>query len=186
MEVLIQQTLSSRICLTLRVCFVTADEEIFVDNRVARWTSNGTELLSPMSICSQCSGLFVDSTDQLYCSQYMSHQVLRRSLQNLSSPTMIGEDFYAWQVVRDRRVQHPISSSGLERWISIGIEICSCWIQTIIEFKSTCWQRILAIVSARMKKIFFSSLTFVESTAMMLTEKETSTRTVQTTNRQWM
>ena len=73
---------------------VTDDEEIFVDNgntsnRVERWTSNGTQLPSPMSICSQCSGLFLDSNDQLYCSQHTAHQVLRRSLQSPSSPTMI-------------------------------------------------------------------------------------------------
>ena len=74
--------------------FVNDDEEIFVDNgltskRVERWTSNGTQLPSPMSICSQCYGLFIDSNDQLYCSQHDDHQVLRRSLQNPSSPTMI-------------------------------------------------------------------------------------------------
>ena len=74
--------------------FVNDGEEIFVDNgltskRVERWTSNGTQLSSPMSICSQCYGLFIDSNDQLYCSQHDDHQVLRRSLQNPSSPTMI-------------------------------------------------------------------------------------------------
>ena len=73
---------------------VNDDQQIFVDNgntskRVERWTSNGIQLPSPMSICSVCYGLFVDSNDQLYCSQYSSHQVLRQSLQNPSSPTMI-------------------------------------------------------------------------------------------------
>jgi hypothetical protein len=52
--------------------FVTGDEEIFVDNenlnkRVERLTSNGTQLPSPMSICLSCSGLFVDSNDDIYC-----------------------------------------------------------------------------------------------------------------------
>ena len=74
--------------------FVTDDEEIFVDNgnisnRVDKWTSNGTQLPPPMSICSQCFGLFIDSNDDLYCSQQSPHQVLRKSLQNPSSPTMI-------------------------------------------------------------------------------------------------
>ena len=74
--------------------FVTDDEEIFVDNgntynQVARWSSNGTQLPSPMSICWQCYGLFIDSNDQLYCSQQNAHQVLRRSLQSPSSPTTI-------------------------------------------------------------------------------------------------
>ena len=74
--------------------FVTDDEEIFVDNgnlnnRVDKWTSNGTQLPPPMSICSQCFGLFIDSNDHLYCSQYQAHQVVRRSLQDLSSPMVI-------------------------------------------------------------------------------------------------
>ena len=69
-----------------RSLFVTSDETMFVDNgspnnRVDRWTSNGTRLKSPMSVCStQCSGLFVDHIDNLYCSQYDKHQVVRRSL----------------------------------------------------------------------------------------------------------
>ena len=74
--------------------FVTDGEEIFVDNgntskRVERWTSNGTRLPSPMSISPQCYGLFIDSNDQLYCSQADAHQVLRRSLENPSSLTTI-------------------------------------------------------------------------------------------------
>ena len=73
---------------------MNSDEEIFVDNgnpnkRVERWTSNGTQLPSPMSTCWSCYGLFVDSNDNLYCSQYNAHQVLRKSLLNPSSPTMI-------------------------------------------------------------------------------------------------
>ena len=42
-----------------------------------------------MSICSQCFGLFIDSNNDLYCSQYNAYQVLRKSLQNPSSPAMI-------------------------------------------------------------------------------------------------
>ena len=74
--------------------FVTDDEEIFVyngspNNRVDRWISNGTRLTSPMSVCSPCYGLFVDSNNNLYCSQADAHQVVRRPLQNPSIPTTI-------------------------------------------------------------------------------------------------
>ena len=67
--------------------FVTSDEQIFVDNvfknkRVDRWASNGTRLSSPMSICSLCSGLFIDTNNNLYCSQYYQHQVVRKQLNN--------------------------------------------------------------------------------------------------------
>ena len=66
--------------------FVTSDEQIFADNvyinnRVDRWTLNGIRLSSPMSACStHCTGLFVDVRDNLYCSQWDRHQVVRRSL----------------------------------------------------------------------------------------------------------
>ena len=65
--------------------FVLGNDEIFVDNgnlnhRVGRWTSNGTRLQPPMSVCSPCSGLFVDINNNLYCSQTDSHQVVRTSL----------------------------------------------------------------------------------------------------------
>ena len=76
--------------------FVSEDEQIFandsqVKERVDRWTSNGTRLASPMSVCSPCVGLFVDEMDNLYCSQGSGHQVLRRSLQSSSSElTIVG------------------------------------------------------------------------------------------------
>jgi hypothetical protein len=65
--------------------FVLGNGDIFVDNgypnlRVDRYTSNGTRLSSPMSVCSQCSGLFVDVQNNLYCSQMNAHQVVRTSL----------------------------------------------------------------------------------------------------------
>ena len=87
------RTISANLSNTFSL-FVTDEGEIVVDNgspsmRVERLTSNETQLPSPMSICSQCYGLFVDSNDQLYCSQRDFHQVLRRSLQSPSSPTMI-------------------------------------------------------------------------------------------------
>ena len=75
--------------------FVTNDEQIFVDggssgNQIDRWTSNGTRLSSPMPSCStRCYGMFVDVMDNLYCSQYDKHQVLRRSLLVESSAVTI-------------------------------------------------------------------------------------------------
>ena len=81
--------------------FVTDDEQIFIDSeypnsRVDKWTSNGTRLPSPISVCSVCSGLFVDSNDDLYCSQSRANQVVRRSLVNPSSPTMIVAGTGCW------------------------------------------------------------------------------------------
>lgn len=74
--------------------FVTCDEQIFADNgqtnnRVDRWTSNGTTLASSMSICLQCLALFVDGMDNLYCSQFSGHRVVRRSLLSSSAELTI-------------------------------------------------------------------------------------------------
>ena len=68
--------------------FVTSDEEIFISggsntgSRVERWTSTGTQLASPMvlPICSPCYSLFVDLSNNLYCSQQNQHQVVGTSL----------------------------------------------------------------------------------------------------------
>ena len=77
-----------------RGAFVTSDEQIFVDNRatsgqVERWTLNGTRLSSTFFHESRCVGLFVDVNNQLYCSGYDFHQVLRQSLTDPSSGLII-------------------------------------------------------------------------------------------------
>ena len=69
--------------------FVTSYEQIFVDNgdknkRVDRWTSNGTRLSSPMSICSSCSGIFIDTNNNLHCCQQKLHRVIKKPLKDQS------------------------------------------------------------------------------------------------------
>ena len=65
--------------------FVNSDEHIFVNqgalnDRVDRWTLNGTRLSSTLFHCSRCTSLFVDVNNHLYCSVETRHQVLRQSL----------------------------------------------------------------------------------------------------------
>ena len=76
--------------------FVTSANEIFVDNgspinEVGRWTFNGTQLSSPMSMLSgsACFGLFVDVNNTLYCSQNSIHRVVKTSLNDPSGTLMI-------------------------------------------------------------------------------------------------
>ena len=72
--------------------FVTENDEIFVDggsyggNAVYRWMSNGTQLSSPtlLSSSSGCFGLFVDITNNLYCSQQNQDQVVTKLLSDPS------------------------------------------------------------------------------------------------------
>jgi hypothetical protein len=78
--------------------FVNDDGEIFVPggyyasgsvfsvSGVNRWTSSGTWLSSPISPTdfAQCYGLFIDISNNLYCSQQYEHQVIRKSLMNPS------------------------------------------------------------------------------------------------------
>ena len=77
--------------------FVSSDDAIFVVNdysnhQVDRWTLNGTRLPSPMTSCHQCSGLFVDINNNLYCSQYAFNQVVRTSLSNPDNTLTIVAD----------------------------------------------------------------------------------------------
>ena len=70
--------------------FVTSDEHIFVNqgvlnDRVDKWTLNGTRLSSTFFNCFRCTGLFVDVNNRLYCSAYDRHQVMRQSLSAPSS-----------------------------------------------------------------------------------------------------
>ena len=74
--------------------FVTNDNQIFVDNnspnnRIDKWALNMTLFDSPMSIGTQCAGLFVDINNDLYCAQDNRHQVLKKSLNDPTKATII-------------------------------------------------------------------------------------------------
>ena len=51
-----------------------------------------TPLASPMSVCSTCSGLFIDINNDLYCSQYSLHQVVKKSLNDRTKSTFIAAE----------------------------------------------------------------------------------------------
>jgi hypothetical protein len=75
--------------------FVTDNGDIFVDNgynnnRVDKWTLNGTNGKPVMNINSSCTGLFVDITYNLYCSSTKEHSVFKVGLdQNTSTPMVV-------------------------------------------------------------------------------------------------
>ena len=58
-----------------------------------RWTFNNTTSssisLPAISICLGCAGLFVAVNNNLYCSQYFSYQVVRKSLNSLDNTLTI-------------------------------------------------------------------------------------------------
>lgn len=72
--------------ITALSLLVTRDEQIFVGypGGVARWTSNGTQLQPPIPAGTVCPRLFIDQNNNIYCSQWGAHRVVRKSLQNLS------------------------------------------------------------------------------------------------------
>jgi DNA-binding beta-propeller fold protein YncE len=70
--------------------FVTANDDIYVDNgyaynSIVRWrlTSNTSE--SVMYVKRACYGVFIDTSNTLYCSADEQHQVAAKSLQSNSS-----------------------------------------------------------------------------------------------------
>ncbi|CAF1317185.1 unnamed protein product [Adineta steineri] len=70
--------------------FVTTYGDIYVDNgalyhRVDKWTLNGNTSVPVMYVNTPCYGLFVDTTDTLYCSMFNFHQVVKRWLNDSSS-----------------------------------------------------------------------------------------------------
>jgi hypothetical protein len=65
--------------------FVTINGNIYVDNglyngRVDVWTPNATNSATAMYISDGCYDLFVDFSNNLYCSFFYSHRVVKQSL----------------------------------------------------------------------------------------------------------
>jgi hypothetical protein len=70
--------------------FVTSTGDIYVDNggsnfRVAEWTLDSNTSVHVIYVNSSCSGLFVDTTNTLYCSMYHLNQVVKRWLDDNST-----------------------------------------------------------------------------------------------------
>ncbi|CAF1216038.1 unnamed protein product [Adineta steineri] len=65
--------------------FVTDNGDIYVDNaysnmRIDKWGTNSNSSVPAMYVCPQCTGVFVDINNMLYCSVYASHQIVSQSL----------------------------------------------------------------------------------------------------------
>ena len=64
--------------------FVTANGDVYVDNgingRVDKWEPNATSSVVAMFVTGQCSGLFVDTNNGVYCSMSAYHRVVKNSL----------------------------------------------------------------------------------------------------------
>ncbi|CAF1374165.1 unnamed protein product [Adineta steineri] len=65
--------------------FATDNGDIYVDNaysnmRVDKWGTNSNSSVPAMYVCPQCTGVFVDINNMLYCSVYNYHQIVSQSL----------------------------------------------------------------------------------------------------------
>ena len=74
--------------------FVTLTEDVYFDQGghglVARWARNSTTSLPVLNIGESCAGLFVDLKNELYCSIWNGHQVVKQPLQaQTSAPIMV-------------------------------------------------------------------------------------------------
>lgn len=75
--------------------FVTGDNDIFVDNgylngTVNKWGLDSRKSESVMDVNSSCTGLFIDITNNLYCSSANGHHVFKVGLNmNRTMPAMI-------------------------------------------------------------------------------------------------
>ena len=67
--------------------FVTENGDTYVDNggqnyRVEKWSVNSTSSVAAMYMCGACYGLFIDISNNLYCSMYIRHQIVSKSIQS--------------------------------------------------------------------------------------------------------
>jgi hypothetical protein len=64
--------------------FVTTNGDLYVDNgangRVDKWIANTNNSVFVMNVSAQCTGLFVDNNNSLYCSMYGLCQVVKMAL----------------------------------------------------------------------------------------------------------
>ena len=65
--------------------FVTSNGDIYINDgflngRVQKWISQNNSWITVMNVNSACAGLFVDIHDDLYCSMWLHHQVVKREL----------------------------------------------------------------------------------------------------------
>ncbi|CAF1444652.1 unnamed protein product [Rotaria magnacalcarata] len=80
--------------------FVTRNNDIYVDNGwsggVEKWTANTNSSVTVMTVSGQCSGLFVDSRNTVYCSMRSRHIVVAGlNNNNLTQPvTVAGNGTY--------------------------------------------------------------------------------------------
>jgi hypothetical protein len=74
--------------------FVTITGNIYIDNgysndRVELWTLNATSGVITVSVNGRCWGLFIDIYNNLYCSLYDFHQVIKRSFNDSTNMMII-------------------------------------------------------------------------------------------------
>jgi hypothetical protein len=74
--------------------FVTSSGDIYFDNiisygEVDKWLLNATSGIPVMNVTGHCSGLFVSINNTLYCSLTYLHQVVTRSLDDVSNTLRI-------------------------------------------------------------------------------------------------
>ena len=74
--------------------FATINGDIYVDNgnshqRVDKWTLNATSSVAVMNVSDRCDGLFVDSNNTLYCSMESQHKVVKKSLDDNGTTSIL-------------------------------------------------------------------------------------------------
>ena len=77
-----------------RSIFVTNNGDIYVDNghtngRVDKWIAENNTWMTVMSVQSACYGLFMDIYNNLYCSIFEHHQVIKKWLNDITNTTTI-------------------------------------------------------------------------------------------------
>ena len=116
--------------------FVTINGDIYIgsdtNHQVEKWTPDGIRGTVVMNVPGSCAGLFVDIKNYLYCSVGDRHQILKQSLDNDSSVTVIvagnGSQGLANNMLNGPR--------GIFVTITFDLYVADCWNNRVQLFKS--------------------------------------------------
>ena len=118
--------------------FVTADDQIFLDNQLSnaqvdQWMLNQTRLSPPIVVGAYCLGLFVDFNNNLYCAQDGRHQVVRKSLDSPVNAliTIVAGTGCAGS---DSNMLH--YPNGIFVEMNLDLYVADCWNHRIQVFRS--------------------------------------------------
>ncbi|CAF1367096.1 unnamed protein product [Adineta steineri] len=118
--------------------FVTSNGDIYIDDgvrngQVQKWIVETNIFITVMNVNSSCYGLFVDINDTLYCSMYLRHQVVKRSL---NDPVMNSNRVAAGTGIRGYGSNELWAPRGIFIDVNLDLYVANCGNDQVLLFQS--------------------------------------------------